>query len=325
MLPTFDRQALAFNLAGPFALALAVMLFSLLKLDMPHFKSVLLAILAPTVTLGFYVLLKIRTAPTIFFGASSNFAASGDYGPNQVAIILALGTLAAIYYALLEENLFIRYLLLAVSLWLLAQSVLTFSRSGFWTTLIALVLSSFYLLRSFRRLSAFLFSALLLAALGYYFVFPYLENFTGSALSSRFSNVNSTGRVEIMRADWLIFSEYPLLGVGPGQSYGYHASTFRAASAHTEYTRLLSEHGIFGLFALLLLLLACARRAFTPMDTVSKAFLVGILAWALLFMVTSATRQVAPSFLLGLVMARINLETPPSMESIAPVPSHNGG
>ena len=52
-----------------------------------------------------------------------------------------------------------------------------------------------------------------------------------------------------------IFYDYFLTGVGPGQApklreiYGYG----KRVAAHTEYSRMLSEHGMLGLFSLLLL------------------------------------------------------------------------
>ena len=313
VLPYFDRQAIAFNLAGPFALAIAVMLFSFVHINLVHFKYILISILAPTVALAVYVLIGIVTDSNIFFGSSSNFQASGDYGPNQVSIILALGALVAIYYAVVEDNLPYRIFFLGLSLWLLAQSALTFSRSGLWTTALTLVITGIYLARS-HRMGGFIFGILFLGILGYLFIFPSLENFTGNALSTRFSSLYTTGRLQIAQADLMVFSEYPIFGVGPGQSDAYHALTFRFENAHTEYTRMLAEHGMFGLLALLLLSFVVFQRLRAKTDIFSKGFLIGITAWALLFMASAATRQVAPSFLFGLAAARFDLQGKNNLE-----------
>jgi hypothetical protein len=307
-MPYFDREAIAFNLAGPFALAVAVMFFSMIRIDLDVFKRVMIAMLAPTVALGVYVLSGIVSIQNIAFSNNSNFQTSGDYGPNQVSIILALGALAAIYYALVEHRLFYRYLFLGLGLWLMVQSVLTFSRSGLWTTGLTVFVTGLYLIRDSRRLVGFIVASLFVGLVAYYFIFPFLDTFTGNTLSARFANLESTGRLEIAQADLIIFSQFPVLGVGPGQSDALHALTFRFSNAHTEYSRMLAEHGSFGLLALLLLLLAVFGRAMAKTDSFSKGFLLGFTVWALLFMVSAATRQVAPSYLFGLAAATFDLQ-----------------
>ena len=58
-----------------------------------------------------------------------------------------------------------------------------------------------------------------------------------------------TGRAQIYKIDLDIFSDYLLTGCGPGQAnnlreiYGYG----KVVAAHTEFSRMLAEHGILGL------------------------------------------------------------------------------
>ncbi len=73
-----------------------------------------------------------------------------------------------------------------------------------------------------------------------------------------------------------------------------------AVGSHTEYTRILSEHGAFGLLAICVLLRACLknlRRARTPLE---RAMVGSFLAWSLLFMASAAMRLAAPAFMFGL-------------------------
>ena len=64
-----------------------------------------------------------------------------------------------------------------------------------------------------------------------------------------------TGRALIYEIDLNIFFDHILTGVGPGQAkdlrqvYGYG----KRVAAHTEYSRMLAEHGILGLFSLFIL------------------------------------------------------------------------
>jgi O-antigen ligase len=324
IIPYFDREAIAFNLAGPFALAIAVMFFGMVRIDLKNFKNILIAMLAPTIALATYVLGKIVTSQNIVFGTGSNLQTSGDFGPNQVSTILALGGLAAIYYALVENNLLYRYLFLGLSLWLMAQSALTFSRSGVWTTALAVFITGLYLMRDSRRRVGLIFVSIVFGVLVNFVIFPFLNTFTGNTLSARFANTQTTGRLEIIQADLMVFQMYPLFGVGPNQSIRYHALTFRSANAHTEYSRMLSEHGIFGLVALFLLVQGAAWRFFAKGDSFSKAFLLGIIVWALLYMFNAATRLVVPSFLFGLAAATFVLQEKPEVEEPRPLPAHAG-
>ena len=66
-----------------------------------------------------------------------------------------------------------------------------------------------------------------------------------------------SGRAKIMALDLEIFRDYPLMGVGPGAAhhlrwrYGYG----QTVAAHSEFTRMLAEHGLFGAISLLSILL----------------------------------------------------------------------
>jgi O-antigen ligase len=103
-----------------------------------------------------------------------------------------------------------------------------------------------------------------------------------------------------MKADWIVFKEHPIMGVGPGQSYGAHALTFRASAAHTEYTRLLAEHGTFGVLAIFLLAWMTWVRLRRQQPAEDKGLSLAFTAWALLYMGHSAMRLAAPAFLFGL-------------------------
>ena len=110
-----------------------------------------------------------------------------------------------------------------------------------------------------------------------------------------------SGRTRIYEIDLDIFFDHIITGVGPGQAdelrhkYGYN----KRISAHTEYSRLLAEHGFFGLFSLFILLLLPIIR-FTQHSTKNVKFIkivFGILG--LLTLSHSAMRVAMPSFILA--------------------------
>ena len=73
---------------------------------------------------------------------------------------------------------------------------------------------------------------------------------------------------------------------------------------HTEYSRLLAEHGMFGLVSLLMLAVISwprfVRRRGRSSNTIYSA---AFTAWALAFMLYEAMRLAAVSFLFGLAAA----------------------
>jgi len=230
-------------------------------------------------------------------------------GPNQFASILGLGILMALLYVLIEKNNKpFRYFLIGLTILFFVQSFLSFSRGGLWTTVFAIIAGGFYLIREGGTRKVFIPIITGLILLFRYVVFPILDDFSSGSISDRFGSFDLTGRDLIMKADLIAFRENILSGVGPGQSAYYHAITFRFSSSHTEYTRLLAEHGLFGLTSLLILLLICFRRFKATASGKEKAIIAALTTWALLFMFHSATRLVAPSLLFGMGSASFIIE-----------------
>jgi hypothetical protein len=83
----------------------------------------------------------------------------------------------------------------------------------------------------------------------------------------------------------------------------------RSARSHTEFTRLLSEHGILGAAALVLMLVMSARSVLLQTPGWPKAFSASLVAFALIFMTGSGMRMAIPSFLLA--FAGMRVVTPP--------------
>jgi uncharacterized membrane protein YdjX (TVP38/TMEM64 family) len=90
-----------------------------------------------------------------------------------------------------------------------------------------------------------------------------------------------------------------------GQSPYYHIPYFGyLKNTHTEYSRLLAEHGIFGAAVIVLLFSLALVRVFRRGSPLAGGITMGFTVWGLLYMMHSATRMVAPSFAIGLAAAR---------------------
>jgi O-antigen ligase len=134
-------------------------------------------------------------------------------------------------------------------------------------------------------------------ALGRYVVWPRLDAFTGGTISARFSEADVTRRDTLGWEDLHMWDENPLLGMGPGRSSLGHDDRI---IAHTEFTRLLAEHGLFGAIAIVLFLLAGARNVLRADSPKSRALAIATMTWACLFMANSAMRTAAPSLMFGM-------------------------
>ncbi len=296
-----SRLLLSSNLSGPFSLMVAGCFFSQLSLTRKDLLRIFLLLIGPVVGIATVAVLGLTTLEDIVFTNESNFDASGGFGPNQVSSIMGLGALATFLILLDNDvNLKLKVLFVGIMLFLSAQSALTFSRGGLYNLIGAIVLASIFLLQDSRTRIQFLLAVLLVSSISYFVILPRLDNFTNGALSARFQDTEATGRVDIVRADLQIWFDNLILGVGPGVAKEHRAELGRRAAAHTEFTRLLSEHGIFGLAALLAFVAAVALNVWKARTARGRAIIVAISGWSFLYMLNAATRLVAPSLMLGL-------------------------
>ncbi|MCI0614726.1 hypothetical protein L0244_17185, partial [bacterium] len=83
---------------------------------------------------------------------------------------------------------------------------------------------------------------------------------------------------------------------------------YRGAAAHTEFSRMLAEHGLLGLAAIILLIIIAIRNVRSTTHREGKAITVSLLVWSISFMFINAMRLVAPAFLFGLTSLQLENE-----------------
>lgn len=322
VLPAFDREAISFNLSGPLTIAVAVLYFSTVRLDRQQIKQLLYIVIAPIVAVAGIAFFSIATAEQLtFVQASNNLAAGGD-GANQISAMLGLGAVLAFSAAVTyNEHRLLRLTFFGLTAWFLAQSSLTFSRGGLFTAIGAIGLAYFLLLQDRQLRGTLLFWSIILTGLGSLVFFPLLDNFTGGQLSVRVQDSDTTGRGEVAAVDIQLFLENPWLGLGPGQSDIEHARLFRVTRAHTEYTRMLAEHGSFGLVAILLLLVMTLWPLLRSASVTSRSYKIIFVAWGLVTLAHVATRMAIPGLILGLGVADLAVDSEAS-EALEPEADH---
>jgi len=282
--------------------------FSVVQLDRAQTVKLLAICLAPIV--GMTALAASSTLEVTGAFVVGSSATTAGFGANQVSSVLGLGMFVAFLLVFLvpPENLTVRILCLVLASWLGLQCLLTFSRGGMWGGLAAIGVASWFLIRQRRSRRFFFAACVIVLPFLYYFAVPRIDTFTGGVAVSRFRETGLTGRDLLMRGDLIAFLEHPILGVGPGQSSAYHALVFRRASSHTEYTRLLAEHGLLGLWALVLLVQVALQRLAKRGSPLERSLQISMTAWTFLYLGHSAMRLAAPGFFFALGGARFLLD-----------------
>jgi O-antigen ligase len=297
-----SRRPISFNLSGPLALLVSAWFFTHLKLNLQQFQKLCLSFMAPVFAIGVFVLLATMTNPDLVFTGESNRGVTGGFGPNQVSAALGAGALLAFMCVLYDKrNPRRRFLLIGLFIFFVAQAAITFSRGGLYNLAGAGLLACAFLLRDSSARLKLAGLAVLLYVIGAYVLFPQIDAFSGGALQARLENVDPTGRVELFVADMEIWSSNPILGVGPGQATELREEIMLVA--HTEFSRLLSEHGVFGLAALVMLLITGWKNLKRSHLVESKALVAASIGWSFIFMLNAAMRMAAPSFFFGLAFA----------------------
>jgi O-antigen ligase len=154
-------------------------------------------------------------------------------------------------------------------------------------------------------------SAVVVWGVGQYILLPRLDSFSEGALSARFEKTDLSGREVLMKGDMLLFLQHPLLGVGVGLAKSARRSVVDyVGHAHTEFTRLLSEHGLLGAGALVALVVMAAGAISRQKCVSSRAVSASLVAFAFVFMTGSAMRLAVPCFLLSFARVRVRSAIP---------------
>ena len=310
--PDLARKFVAFHLSGPMTLMCCAVFFSRCPLDRRQTLWVLFALFVPVVSLGAVTLqgtVAAQQQDALVFTNESNFITSGGFGPNQVSSVLGLGIVLAFLLTMLDHpKSRLRPLFVALLLFLGVQSALTFSRSGLYNAGAAVAVAALLLMRTPRARFRVIVVTACVAVIAYFLLIPWVDGFTGGALSTRFRDAQGTGRTELAMTDLKAFLENPLLGLGPHGSAAYHAASGIGVTAHTEYTRMLAEHGAFGLLALLVMTGALVRNYRCAGSPLTRALFAAVLVWSAMFLSNAAFRLALPAFLLGLTFYPLRTE-----------------
>lgn len=307
------RNQISFNLSGPFALACSVALFSVVKLRHHEIRRLTYIAVAPIA--GMWIIAFQALLETERFTTNSSKAAVGGFGPNQVSTMLGFGALLCLMWAVRDSAKMHRLILFVVGLVLLVQSTLTFSRGGLYNTIVALLCVGVLYLQRPSRVLWGIFGLLVLT----FSLSPILERvdeFTDGNLGARFTETDVTGRDEIAGADLEVWRQSPVTGVGVGRSKDLRqvGGGHSGSAAHTEFTRMIAEHGVLGIFAIGVLGLIALRNLSNREELWEQAWSLALMVWTAAAMTNAAMRVGAVSLSFGLASLRL---TPTAARTMA--------
>jgi O-antigen ligase len=298
------RQQISFNLSGPLCLMLSVLFFSNVRLSAAQVRQTFFSLIGPVIGIASIAYFSTITAVDLEFNGQSNSVTSGGFGPNQVSAMLGLALLFLIMILLDRREAWrIKWPLLILAILVATQTALTFSRGGLALAFGGAFVMGLYLMRQPRARVTLVLVGTLLFAVGKYVIIPRLDVFTEGKFSERYVNTKTSNRAKLAGYDLDIFAENPVLGVGPGVASGMRGELGHFGAAHTEFTRMLAEHGILGVLSFCFLLVLAIRTVANARTPASRALVAAMLTWFGLFLLVNAMRLAAPAFLFGLACA----------------------
>jgi O-Antigen ligase len=316
------RKALVFNLLGPIALALSSIYLVGKNINFKDLDKISKYMIYPLIPMLIYLFLYNPSIKDVVTGTDSNSATSGGYGPNQVSTMLGLGMFLAfarlLFFSKDSLGKLINVLLLLTFSF---RGLVTFSRGGFITgvVMIVLLLLSTYYYSNFKGKFKILVIVGLTFVIGI-IVFTYTVQQTNGLITNRYEGKDAlgrektskfSGREELAVTEMNLFLENPLLGIGVGRNKEFRKElTGAEAASHNEITRMLAEHGVFGILNLLILLV-------TPfvlyINNRQHLFFFSFLIFWFFTINHAAMRIAAPAFIYALSLLKVTLIEKPSL------------
>ena len=309
-------NVVGFNLSGPLCLGISALYCYDRKVSLEKFNNILTACLMPIIAMTMYLYLYTPDTRDVLTGTASNFAASGGFGPNQVATVLGLGMFIVFTRLFLVKNKFKNILDVSLLGFFGFRAFVTFSRGGVIVAgICALIFLFFYFRNAGRNEQNSVLTKLIVIGFVCIITWSFTSFVTGGLIDKRYANQDalgrvkkdiSTGRADLIEAELHAFTKNPFLGIGAGRTKEYRfALTGHTSATHNEISRTLSEHGIFGVLSLLILIFVPVAKW---LSNPRSLFTIALIVFWFLTINHSSMRIAAPAFIYGLSVLSISNE-----------------
>lgn len=311
------RTAITFNLSGPVCLGISALFCYNKRVSTREIQNIIQTMLLPIIAMTTYLFLYSPSIRDVLSGTGSNFATSGGFGPNQVATILGLGAFLLVSKLFIQsKTIFYKIINIIILTLMTYRAIVTFSRGGVFVSIIINIafIYMFYLSSSSKFKLRIASSVFLL--IGVITITWFLSSInTLGLIDKRYANQDAQGRVkeDVSTGRSLLFVyelneffENPVFGVGVGKlkELRLEKEGIEAAS-HNEMSRIVGEHGLFGVIAFSILLLV--PLVFRLKHRNNIYFYSFYFFWFLTIN-HSSMRIAAPAFIYGLCLLNIYYE-----------------
>jgi hypothetical protein len=321
------RTDISFNLSGPLSLSVSWFYFYQRKINKEGFRKLVLYSILPVIAIVVFILLKIPSNKDFSLTTGSAKDMSGGFGPNQVSMLLGYGffiiTLAVLLGQTITQN---KTMDAVIGIIFLSFAILTYSRGGAIVGILSVIGAGIIFFRSGKssKKMARLFYGAVFFGVALYATWQFVNSFTGNSIERRYSEtvnikeghqseggIDFSGRDALVLYDLQAFSQHPILGNGPEGSEHFRKYYYGSGlTAHTEFSRLLGDHGIFGLFAIIILF-SNIYLTFKRARGNSKITLTGFACIGILNMLHGAMRLAMIGYSVGVAFMDVDIEDHP--------------
>lgn len=309
------RKAVLFNLSGPLCLSAAAVFVYGRTVTFREMLKILDYIIYPLIATTVYIVIYSPDIRETVTGTASNRAISGGYGPNQVATVLGLGVFLLLTRLLIPyKNFLVHWTMMFFMIVMAYRALLTFSRGGVLVAVVMCIafIGVFYFVTNFQLKMKTSVKVLASIATGLA-VWTFTIFQTGGMIENRYENKDArgfekedftTGRGKLFETEVDAFMADPFFGIGVGRVKAvFKEELGESIASHNEISRMFSEHGVFGILALLVLI-------FAPIITKAKGrkniyFWPFLIFWFLTIS-HSSMRIAMPAFIYALCLLNID-------------------
>ncbi|NRD20540.1 O-antigen ligase family protein [Winogradskyella eckloniae] len=314
------RTNIAFVLSGPVCLGLVALFCYDKRISFNQISQIMLFMLLPIIAHAAYIYFYTPNLKEIISSTASNRAAAGGWGANQVSAILGLGMFLMTIRLFTKSPTIPLKLLNASILGLISlRAITTMSRGGVITAIAAIGIYLFYYYRqskiSKKNEIISIFGLLCISLVITWFA---SVSQTGGLVGLRYANKDhlgrekeslTTGRSELFEGELEGFISSPFFGIGSSRAKDERIELEgQGVTSHSEFSRTLAEHGIFGVIILLILI-------FKPLEMRGRNrgnyYFYALMAFWFLTINHMSMRLAMPAFIYGLALLNVKNEKRP--------------
>lgn len=308
------RKAITFNIIGPLCLMVSAIYCYQRIVTLRQMRNIIDSLAYPLIATVVYMFLYTPDIKAVVTNTESNFETSGGFGPNQVSTILGLGIfLFFVKIVLHSKTTTIRNINIVLFIIMTFRGIVTFSRGGVITGFVMIsIVVILLLLHTKLHVKFKIMQLVVFGAIALFGIWTYSSIQTSGLIEKRYANQDAKGRIKeskltgrerLIESEWNMFLDNPILGIGVGKNKEYREETTGIlAASHNEITRMLAEHGMFGLINLLIL-------GITPLmlylNNKQNIFVLAFVVFWLLTINHAAMRLAAPAFVYALALLNV--------------------